>query len=239
MSETRATSSEISLRQAAKFRGYVRRYPSNTHRATAPLWTVWRRWSSAHPCGDRCRDLRGCAPVVDRLGLVGARRQRCCLYPETYGPERKAARRRTGYSRNAINSGVSDLSRSSVQLCAHVPGAWSPADRSLEPLEIDTGLHITIMYPALALSSPAAASCSAPAESDCVAFPLVPAGKDGSTHQFATLLFRQISPASFAALFSALPTEGHRVRILLSLRHGATLPYQPFWKCLLTYTRAI
>src|SRR5262249_5000001 len=42
MSETRATSSEISLRQAGKFRGYVGRYPSNTHRATALLWDTRR-----------------------------------------------------------------------------------------------------------------------------------------------------------------------------------------------------
>src|SRR5215510_6416602 len=37
MSETRATSSEISLRQAAKFRGYVRRYPAFTASAVMTL----------------------------------------------------------------------------------------------------------------------------------------------------------------------------------------------------------
>ena len=37
MSETRATSSEISLRQAAKFRGYVRRYPPFTASAVMTL----------------------------------------------------------------------------------------------------------------------------------------------------------------------------------------------------------
>src|SRR5262249_23674735 len=54
MSETRATSSESSLRQAARFRGYVRRYPFNTHRATAPLWSSARACLGAFPSRLRC-----------------------------------------------------------------------------------------------------------------------------------------------------------------------------------------
>lgn len=57
-------------------------------------------------------------------------------------------------------------------------------------------------------------------------FPFVPARKDSPTHQFAALLLREISPAGLAALFAALPTEGHRMRVLLPLRHARTLPYK-------------
>src|SRR5262245_61815162 len=49
MSEARATSSQISLRQAAKFRGYVRRHPSNTHRATNPMDTLRHQRLKAEP----------------------------------------------------------------------------------------------------------------------------------------------------------------------------------------------
>ena len=70
MSETRATSSEISLRQAAKFRGYVRRYPSNTHRGDCALMD---RLVAVVICSPLQRSLPRSSGVCTRGGSAGSR----------------------------------------------------------------------------------------------------------------------------------------------------------------------
>src|SRR5262245_24395808 len=70
--------------------------------------------------------------MVDRLGLAHLGRERRLLHPAPYGSEREAPGRRTGFSRNAVNSGASNLPRSSDQLRTHLRGAWSATACSLK-----------------------------------------------------------------------------------------------------------